>query len=160
MAIVVFDPAAFIVSFPEFAGISSTVLAGSFDIATLYCNNTDAAIIGDIPTRTKLLWLLTAHVTKLYRGTNDGAGNVVPPSPTVGRLSNGVEGSVRVTFEMGGDSPSAAWFNQTQYGAAYWAATVRWRTARYVPLSPAFSNPQGPTPAIQPWPWPWGWGRF
>ena len=133
MAVVVFDSAAFKAAFPEFAGFSDPVLQNNFDTATLFCNNTDAAIVTDIPTRTKLLNLLTAHVTKLANGTNDGAGNIVPPSGLVGRVSNAVEGTVRVTVEMGGDSPSVAWFNQTQYGASYWAATIRYRTFRYQP---------------------------
>lgn len=160
MAVVVFDPSAFRTLFPEFTGFSDAVLLGSFNTATLFCNNTDSSIVTDIPTRTSFLNLLTAHVTKLSYGTNDGAGNVVPPSGLVGRVSNAVEGTVRVTTEMGGDSPSAAWFHQTQYGATYWAASVRYRTFRYQPPTPVFGNPIGPTPAIQPWPWPWGWGRY
>jgi hypothetical protein len=152
VAIVVFDPNAFKVQYPEFAGISSGLVTGNFNIATLYCNNTDASIVTDIPTRTTLLWLLTAHVTKLYNGTNDGAGNVVLPSDVVGRISTAKEGTVEVISEMGPPSASAAWYNQTRYGAAYWAATVKFRSFNYVPYrSPAMNLP-GSIPAI----WPFG----
>jgi hypothetical protein len=149
---VIFDPEAFKTLFPEFANFASSVLQGSFSLATLYCNNSDASLVQDIPTRTTLLNLLTAHITKLNYGSYDAAGNLVGPSDLVGRISTAKEGSVDVSTDMGPASASSAWFNQTRYGAAYWAATVKYRTARYVPFNQPLMNAQGATPAI----WPWG----
>jgi expansin (peptidoglycan-binding protein) len=151
VAIVVFDPTAFKLQFAEFAGLSSPVLAGCFNMATLYCNNTDSAVVADTATRTMLLGLLTAHVAKLYYGTNDGAGLVVAASELVGRIEVAKEGSVDVRVDMGPPTVSGAWYNQTRYGAAYWAATVRYRNMRYVPLNRPGMNQVGNVPAIWPW---------
>lgn len=159
MAIVVFDPTAFKQAYPEFTGINNTVLTTNFANAALMCNNTDASVVQDIPTRTTLLWLLTAHITLIFNGTNDGAGNVTPPKDLVGRVEIAKEGSVHVRADMGPASASAAWFNQTRYGAMYWAATVRYRTLRYIPQQNLYpGNQLGPQPGI--WPWPWAWGRY
>ncbi len=152
MAVVVFDPVAFVLQYPEFAGFTSGSLTNCFNTATLFCNNTDASIVQDIPTRTNLLWLLTAHITKLTLGTNDGAGNIRPPSDIVGRIEVAKEGSVDVRSDMGPSSASAAWYNQTRYGAMYFAATVRFRSMQYVPKQPSVMAQQGATPAL----WPWG----
>lgn len=153
MAVVVFDPAAFKLAYPEFSGFSNTPLTQNFDMATLYLNNTDASVVQDVDVRGMLLNLLTAHITKLFLGTNNGVTSTAP-SDVVGRVSLAKEGTVQVHTEMGPPSMSAAWYNQTRYGAMYWAATVRYRTARYVPLSATTGmNPNtGYTPAI----WPWG----
>ena len=147
MAVVVFDPTGFVAQFPEFASLSTEVLTGCFSQATLFCNNTGASVVTDLSTRTQLLWLLTAHLAKLFYGTNCEA-----PSDLVGRVALAKEGTVHVSADIGPPSGSAAWYNQTRYGAMYWAATVRYRTMRYVPAQSPMMNAQGPTPAI----WPWG----
>jgi hypothetical protein len=152
MSVVAFDPAAFAAQYPEFSGLAAGATTNSFNLATLYCNNTDSSIVTDIPTRTTLLYLLTAHITKLQYGTNDGTLPAVGPTDVVGRISEAKEGTVEARADMGPPSGSAAWFNQTRYGAMYWAATVRFRSATYVPFLQPTMNKVGNTPAI----WPWG----
>jgi hypothetical protein len=152
MAVVAFDPVAFAAQYAEFSGLAAGETTASFNLATLYCNNTDASVITDIPTRTTLLWLLTAHITKIQYGTNDGTNPAVAPTGIVGRLSEAKEGTVEARADMGPLSASAAWYNQTRYGAMYWAATVRFRSATYIPLQRPLMNNPGATPAI----WPWG----
>lgn len=154
MASVVFDPVGFVAQYPEFTGIASASLTGSFNQATFFCANTDNALVQDIPTRTTLLWLLTAHITKLIYGTNDGAGNVTPPPGMIGRLEVAKTGTVDGKADMGPPSGSAAWYNQTRYGAMYYAMVARFRSFRYVPFNRPGMNNQGATPAI------WPWGRF
>lgn len=152
MAVVVFNPEAFAEMFPEFSGLSATTTTTCFNLATLYCNNSDSSVVVDIPTRTTFLYFLTAHVAKLYYGTNDGQGNIVPPTEAVGRVDVAKEGSVHTRLDMGPPSAAAAWYNQTKYGAAYWAASVKYRTMLYVPFQGNIMNNPGPTPAL----WPWG----
>ena len=155
MAAVVFDPAAFTAAYPEFSGFTTAVLDQAFAVASLYCDNTDNSVVTDLTLRTTLLWLLTAHVLKLFYGTNgvvNGTTVVTAPSELVGRLETAKEGSVLARADMGPSSASAAWYNQTRYGAAYWALTVPFRTARYVPFTTFPTNLPGPTPAI----WPYG----
>ena len=156
MSSVVFDPVAFAAQYAEFSGLAAGDTTTAFNLATLYLCNTDSSIVQDIPTRTTLLWLLTAHISKLYFGTNDGKGHVVAPTDLVGRVEIAKEGTVHVRADMGPPSLAAAWYNQTRYGAAYWAATVKYRTMHYVPAHRGGMNRQGRIPAI----WPWAWGRW
>lgn len=132
MAIVVFDPVAFRTRYPEFyrttdqSSISDDYLTACFNEAGLYLSNTDCSPVQDITRRTLLLWMLTAHIA--FVGgcfNNDGQ-----PRPN-GRLSQAAEGSVSAAFE--GSLPgTGAWFQQSQYGAAFYQATSKLRGFRYV----------------------------
>lgn len=125
MAVVIFDPAAFKVAYPQFAAVSDGMLTNYFNLATLYLSNTDCSIVQDIPKRTTLLWLLTAHIA--YLG---GALNPDGQPGLVGRISSATEGSVSVSTEMP-MTPSSAWFMQTQWGAMFWQSTLSLRSFRY-----------------------------
>lgn len=141
--VVTFDPAAFVVDYPEFTGISAGVLGRNFTRATLQLNNSCGSLVQDANQRELFLELLVAHVTFLNQGTNDGAGNVNPPPGVVGRISAATEGSVSVTAEY--DAPgsdSQAYYIQTKYGAEFWNATARFRTMRYI--APQNNGPIGP----------------
>ena len=128
MAVVGFDPAAFKLRYPEFAGVSDALLQMYFDETTLILANNDSSIVHDLAERAKLLRLLTAHLAALNSGINGQA-----PSPLVGRISSATQGSVSVSVDMGPASGSSAWFQQTKYGSEYWMATAKYRTFRYVP---------------------------
>lgn len=118
MASVVFNYANFLARYPEFTGTSEATLSLYFGDATLYLNNGDASPVQNIVDRTRLLYMLVAHIAAL--------GN-----RPVGRVTSGSEGSVSASFEYNAPG-SAAWFAQTQYGAAYWQATLRYRSFRYI----------------------------
>jgi hypothetical protein len=126
MAIVTFDAAAFKVAYPAFVNVNDDLLQSCFDQAGLYLNNTDCSPVQDIATRTQLLWMLTAHIAYL-RGALSPTGALVP----VGRASNATEGSVSIGLEYAMPG-TAAWFNQTQWGAAFWQATLSLRSFRYM----------------------------
>lgn len=126
MAVVVFDPAAFKAAYPAFVSVPDAQLQNYFDLATLYLSNTDCSIVQDVNKRQTLLWLLTAHIAFL-----SGALNPVPGTPgLVGRVSSATEGSVSVSTEYP-MNPNSAWFLQTQWGAAFWQATLSLRSFRY-----------------------------
>lgn len=134
---VTFDPTAFVARYPEFAPLTMDQLQAYFNEACLYCaNNTCNPAFAD-GTLATLLNMLTAHVAWL-NAPRDGNGNPAatgqPAAPIVGRISSANQGSVSVQADMGdtnAGSPSQAWYMQTKYGAAYWAATAQYRTARY-----------------------------
>lgn len=129
--VVTFDPTAWKQAFPAFATLPDPVATGYFNLATLYLNNSPCSIVQDIPVRTMLLGLATAHLAQLFGGpTGSGQPGIV------GRISSATEGSVSVSAEMLAESESAAWWDQTPYGAAWWAATVRFRSARYIAAPP------------------------
>ena len=130
MTQVVFDPIGFVARYPEFASVSSTVLGMMFTEATAFCDNTDGSQVQDIPTRTVLLNMLTAHITALNFGVSGQAANSL-----VGRVSEAKEGSVSVKADMGTTSEAAAWYNQTKYGAAYWRASSSFRGMIYIPAA-------------------------
>lgn len=128
MGIVVFNISTFRARYPGFATAPDALLQAYFDEATIYLNNTECSLVADVSRRAVLLNMLTAHIAKLNYGENGESA-----SPLVGRINSATEGSVSVTTDMGPVSGSQAWYIQTQYGAAYWQATVNLRSFRYVP---------------------------
>lgn len=128
MPAVTFDPAAFKARYPEFAAVSSVALGACFTEAGIYLANADKPVRNEAR-RLLLLNMLTAHIA--YIGGMLGADGMPRP---VGRLSQASEGSVSASFDGVPATPgSGAWFQQSQYGAAFWQATTSLRSMRYVP---------------------------
>ncbi|UMM08427.1 DUF4054 domain-containing protein [Gluconobacter frateurii] len=94
-----------------------------------FLNNTPRSPVQDLVRRTRLLNLLTAHIAQLNLPTDAGGNG----AGTVGRVASAAEGSTSVSFDMGAQSGSSAWFMQTQYGAMFWQATAYLRQMRFVP---------------------------
>ena len=117
MAVVTFDPVAFKVAYPAFVSVDDAFLQSCFNEAGLYLSNTDCSPVQYITKRTLLLWMLTAHIATLKGALNPG-GSTTP----VGRIASATEGSVSIGTEYNAPG-TAAWFIQTQYGAAFWQAT-------------------------------------
>lgn len=129
MAIVVFDPAAFKVAYPEFAAISDGRCTAMFTIAEQgILDNTDNSPVMALDYRTQLFYLLVAHLLTLFAVNADGSER------PVGRVDSATEGTVSVGFayELPAGSAMAPWFNQTKYGALYWMMTAQFRSLRYV----------------------------
>lgn len=125
MAIVAFDPSAFVTRYPEFECIPLNLLQMYFSEAEQYCNNTDNSIVSDLTQRAYFLQLLTAHISALA-GYGDGQAK------PVGRVADVTEGSVSVSMDYFKLTPgSGPWFQQTQYGAAYWQASSKYRGFKY-----------------------------
>jgi hypothetical protein len=138
MAVVTFDPVGFLARYPEFQSVNQATLQAYFNEATIYLNNTDSSLVTDASVggqRYMMLNMITAHIAALNSGVNG-----VAPSSLVGRIDQASEGSVSVHADMGLVAGSQAWWMQTKYGAAYWAASAAYRTMRYIPGS---SIPQG-----------------
>ena len=127
MPSVIFEVAGFRARYPEFSSVSDVLVSASFDEATMYLDNSETSIVPVIP-RATLLNMLTAHVAALNFGVGGQA-----PNALVGRIASASEGSVSVSADMGPTTGSNAWFLQTKYGAAFWQASARYRTMRYVP---------------------------
>lgn len=133
MPAVIFDPVAFKARYPEFNAVSNATLTAFFsNDAVLYLSNTDCPV-ADPVRRLALFNMLVAHIATL-------AGVLNPPSAQgaintpVGRTSNATEGTVSAQFEYHAPgSANEAWANQTSYGAAWWVATLPYRSARYRP---------------------------
>lgn len=154
--VVEFDNAEFIAAWPVFTGISSALNQQAFNIATLFLNNTCGSFVRDANQRMALLYMLTAHITFLNNGSNDGAGNVTPAPGVVGRIDSATEGSVSVSVSYSSEvSQSEAFYIQTKWGAQYWEATAWTRTALAIP-APSF-GPNGPG---FPWLGDGFWGDF
>lgn len=129
--IVAFDPTYFAARFPEFSTISATLLGYYFNDAGLLLNNTTMSIVWDSSVGgRRYIWLhlLTAHLAAINSGVNGQAA-----SQLVGRITDASEGSVHVSADMGTQPASAAYYQQTKYGAQFWAQTAGYRTARYLP---------------------------
>lgn len=127
--VVTFDYAAWSARYPALSQNVDAGLAQSyFDEATLYLSNTACSPVRDTTKRALLLGLLVSHLATLYLPQAQGG-----QSGLVGRVSSATRGSVSIGSDMGSQQERAAWFNQTQYGASFWAATRYLRQARYVP---------------------------
>lgn len=127
MPAVTFDPAAFVARYPEFAAVDEPLLAECFAEAGFYLSNSDCSPVPDLVRRARLLNMLTAHIA--YLGGALSADSMPRP---VGRVSQAAEGSVSASFEGVAPTPgTGAWFQQTQYGAAFWQATTSLRGFRY-----------------------------
>ena len=133
MAAVAFDYAGWSARFPELAAYVPQALAQLYfnEVGLLYCDNsatspiTDDTVQGE---RYMLLNLATAHVAALNAPLNG------VPSPTlVGRISNASEGSVSVAVESKYPEGTVQWWQQTKYGAAFWAGTTKYRLMQYFP---------------------------
>jgi Protein of unknown function (DUF4054) len=127
--IVTFNYPMWVARYPEFSGYVLEPQATSyFTEAGLYVRNDGGGPVNNVLIQTLVLNMLTAHIAMLSVGT---AANPVLAPPPVGRVSDATEGSVHAAFEMNAPG-SAAWFMQTQYGAAAWQALAPYRTMRYV----------------------------
>jgi hypothetical protein len=132
MAVVKFDEADFLNEYPEFTATvalypSNNIAQRCFNQATLYLDNRDCSRV-PIPPRKDLLNMLTAHILCIRFGVRGK-----PPSGAVGRVASAGQGSVNVSLEMGPATDQKAWYEQTPYGAAYWRASMAYRSAMYVP---------------------------
>lgn len=168
--VVYFDYDAWLAAYPEFAAVTEPRATRFFNEACVFCDNTPASPVPYNSTlnptgpRDIYLAMLTAHIAQLNGGLN--ASGQLPAGQgggLVGRIQSASEGSVSVSVgDMGsGDGPSAGWYNQTQYGAAYWTATAQYRTWRYYlgpepfregPYLPLYGVGGAPPPLV-PTPW-------
>jgi hypothetical protein len=138
MAIATFDYTVWSARYPELASSVGPALASSyFDEAGLYLGNDDCSIVPDVGKRGVLLNMITAHIAKLNAPIGGQA-----PAGFVGRVTEATEGSVTVKVDAGSSlSVLAAWYAQTPYGAAFWAATGYLRRGRYVPRPDPLMEP-------------------
>ncbi|HIC9159807.1 TPA: DUF4054 domain-containing protein [Salmonella enterica subsp. enterica serovar Nagoya] len=127
MGVVIFDPSAFKLRYPEFSSVDNALLQQYFTQATIYLDNTDFSRVSDLAVRAMLLNMLVAHIAFLYSGANGQS-----PSGLVGRIDSASEGSVSVHADMPGVTANSAWYMQTKYGADYWNATAPFRTFQYI----------------------------
>jgi Protein of unknown function (DUF4054) len=126
----VWNPGIFLARYPEFTtayNSNQSKFASYFVESGIYLSNTPQSPVQDVNLRLLLLNMLVAHISFLGGDlSNDGQAR------PVGRLSQAGEGSVNATFDFTPATPgSGAWFNQSQYGAAFWQATTNLRGFRY-----------------------------
>lgn len=135
--VVVFEPAVFKTQYPAFATVADALLQIDFDIATMFLNNSCCSIVQDANIRTRLLYLLVAHIATLLQGQNGQS-----PSGLIGRVDSATEGSVSVSAAyIDAMSMSEAYFSQTQYGVMFWMATAGYRSFHYVPAPQQYFGP-------------------
>ncbi len=120
MAAVTFDLSTFRARYREFADLDQTLLAAFFAEACLHCNNTDASVITDLSMRELILNMIVAHLAELNT------------TPLVGRVSSVSVGGITTAVDYRTLGTKEAWYNQTRYGAAAWAAMSPYRRAVYV----------------------------
>jgi hypothetical protein len=143
----VFNYANWALMWPQLAASVSAPQAQMYwNEAQLFCDNSSTSIISNVApayVRTSLLNYATAHIATLRAViTNPANGQPQQPSPLVGRIHEATEGSVTVTTQNDYPPGSAQWWQQTQPGAFFWAASSKYRMAMYVP---------GPCNAVNPY---------
>lgn len=126
-AVVQFDYALWQQLYPELSNVTEDQADLSFDLATLFLRNDGTGRVNKDSTQLSLLNMLTAHIAFIGYGDNKSGG----ATGVVGRISSATQGSVSVSSEMQNQPGSAAWFQQTKYGAMYWQAIAAFRTFVY-----------------------------
>ncbi len=135
MAVAVFDYAAWNTLYPELAGVTPARAALLFQQAGLYLDNSDGSIVQDVDRRLMLFNMLVAHLATLG-GALEADGK---PTGLVGRVTSAGEGSVSVSVDAGVEPGTAAWYAQTAYGYAFWAAVRPYMRMQYRPVAqPSF----------------------
>jgi hypothetical protein len=132
--IVQFDYDTFTTMFLELNGVTEPAATAYWTTATTLINNWRSPF-RSLQKLTQVLYYTTAHVAVLFSQQTESApttGGSEPPTPLVGRISNATEGSVTVAAEMPTQPASAAWWNQTQYGALVWVMTQTTRQFRSI----------------------------
>jgi hypothetical protein len=136
MTVIVFSPTDFVACYPEFANATDTRLTDIFNLVQYtMIDNTDNSPVMDPNFRTQLIYMAMGHLLLIYglapAQRSDGTLDNTPP----GRISSATEGTITTAFQMEvtNANGSAAWWNQTKYGAMYWMATARFRSFRYFP---------------------------
>lgn len=132
MAIAKFDYNLWVACFPELSQVNEAMAGMFFRTAEIMLNNTDTSMVSDATVRLDMLNYIVAHIASL-RGYPTKAGKTASPSGVVGRISNATEGSVSVgtTLDLSGDSNSAAFWTQTQYGMIFWKMIAPYRGFKY-----------------------------
>ena len=129
-SVVVFNYTTWAGQYPELAGsVASPQATGYFNQAQLYLDNTASSPVIDASVggkRETILYMLTSHIAAMLATINGAA-----PSGIVGRINSASQGSVSVGAEMPAPM-SAAWWNQTRYGAMAYAALAPYRLGMYV----------------------------
>ena len=132
MGVAIWSQAAFLARYPEFAAACNAnppLFASLFAEAGLYLNNTDCSVVQDVNLRGVLLNMITAHIA-FIGGVLTADGQ---PKP-VGIVQSASQGSVSVSLQNVTPMPgTGAWFQMSQYGAAFWQATTCYRGMFYAP---------------------------
>ena len=128
----VWNPGSFLQRYPEFTlayNTNPSKFSDYFIESGLYLTNAPNSPVADVTVRSMLLNMLVAHISFLA-GDLSADGQARP----VGRVSQASEGSVSASFDMNAQTAgSGPWFQQSQYGSAFWQATSKWRSFRYSP---------------------------
>jgi hypothetical protein len=127
--LVTFDFAQFALEYPEFATVNPVRAQSMFNMAQLSLLDNYGGLPIAVPQLAELFNMLVAHLLTLFgREAPVGANNT-----PVGRMSAATQGTVNVAFEykIPEGSSLSPWYNTTQYGAMFWIATARFRSARY-----------------------------
>jgi hypothetical protein len=122
--------------------VQQSLAQAYFQEAQLYCDNTLTSPIADDTVggaRSLFLNMVVAHIAQL-----NAAINGQPASPIVGRINNATEGSVTVASENLYPPGTVQWWQQTRYGAAFWAATQQYRKMYYAQGYPRIVDPYAP----------------
>jgi len=144
---VTFNYMSWVTRFPEFANVGEPLATEYFLDACIMQRNDGGSAISNDATALRLLNLLTAHIAWL-NAPRDSSGNPAASggaaSPIVGRVNSASEGSVSVGSENNYPPGSAQWFQQTKYGAEWYALTNQYRRMRYFPGPQRVFNPPPP----------------
>jgi hypothetical protein len=153
--IVTFDPAAFVVLYPEFTGLTNGQMNQAFALATTILNNTCSSRVCDANLRDTLLQMLTAHICFLLYGSNDG-GTTMPLFVGVGSI-NGITLSVTSTtsgalapgYVLTGTGVLPGTVIQSAGGPGQYTVTVNYSSPVTVPNLVVLGAPQiVPPPGI------------
>lgn len=122
--VVIFDVAKFREIYTKITATDAQ-LQSYFVESTMLMNNTEQSCVQNLSERELLLFLLVAHIALLQ-------GRIDSGNDSVGRIASASEGSVSVGLDNGQTTQAEKWYQQTPYGARYWALTAKYRSFLYI----------------------------
>ena len=130
---VVFDPAAFKISYPQFAAVGDEYLTEIFDneVLTVWSGILNLFVKDTV----KLHWgnLILAHLLTLQPGT--GAGGDSSGTGITGTVASAGEGKVSAGFTTVHEVGSRQWWTLTAYGQRIWSLLSIRGGATYFPMA-------------------------
>lgn len=131
---VTFNYPQFIARYPEFNWVQQAKLDMYFDQAGLYHRNDGTGPVKKETSQQLLMQMVVAHLTQLSEPQPNipQTGQDVGNPQLVGAINSASEGSVSVSVTNDFPPGTPQWWQQTKYGAQYWAATAGYRTGRYI----------------------------
>lgn len=128
-----FDYSGWVAAYPEFIGVTEPQGQNYWNMAAMFWPNDGSSLSPTLSEQQMLLNMLTSHFAARYvQSLGDASPGAAKDANTPpGAVATASTGSVSVTMKNEYPPGTAQWYQQTKYGSDFYAATAKYRTARF-----------------------------